>query len=142
MAIVAICAATCPPIASAQSIVPDLAGRWSSERLGYVLDIVRCGAKWCGVRINADKSCGAKVMELVEAPVANGRAEWTGTLTLEPAAPTYQVRVAGGSEPRPAALSIVGSIGRLPNPMTRVIPFHDRLARDGDAACRADGTTS
>src|SRR5437588_10621194 len=34
-------------------------GRWVAEKRSLTLDLVRCGASWCGVEVKDGKTCGA-----------------------------------------------------------------------------------
>lgn len=139
----ALCAAAVLPKAWGQTTVEDLSGRWASQRHGYTLDVTRCGAEWCGVKLKDDKSCGAVVLRLERRVVEANRPPFEGTLTLDPAARTYQVYATpslAGAAGAPE-IFLLGYIGR-PNPLSRTIPFQDTLVRGGDAVCRAENKVS
>lgn len=127
----------------AQTPVPDLSGRWTSARGNYVLDITGCGDDWCGVRLKADRSCGALALRLSARPDATNPHRLAGTLNLD--ASVQLSRITATAMPldaaRPAELRLSGAPDTSGVP-TRVIPFIDRLVRGPDAACRHDGKVS
>jgi len=130
--------------AHAQGRDSDISGRWTSPQHGYVLDITRCAAEWCGIMLKADKSCGALALRLAAAPAGDGQQGLSGTLNLDPAAQTYQItaRTSGPAGGPPIGLTLIGNPNTPPQPMTRMILFHDNLVRGAEAVCQADGKVS
>lgn len=142
--IVAVCVGMGASGAHAQSASEDLSGRWTSPRHGYVVDVTRCGGDWCGVKVNADASCGPVVMRLAPDAKSAGRRDFVGTLHLDPAAQTYQVRatVMPADTARPIEINLLGNPNVPPLPMTRMILFQDRLVRGTEPKCSSDGKLS
>lgn len=142
--IVALCAADGAPDALAQTPSEDLSGRWSSQKLGLVLDVSRCGAEWCGVKLNLDQSCGALALRLAPASPTGKRGELVGTLNLGDGVQAYKVSVTTMPDgaARPTEIRVLGNPNTPPQPMTRMIMFQDRLVRGSDAVCRFDGKLS
>lgn len=122
----------------------DLAGRWTSQRHGYVLDITRCGGDWCGVKLNTDQTCGPLAMRLTNGASATERQGLVGTLALEPAVSTYKVRAhpKPADAVRPTEIHLLGNPDELPQPITRLIQFSDTLARGPEPMCKAEGKLS
>ena len=129
---------------NAQTPAWDLSGRWTSQRHGYVLDVTRCGAEWCGIKLNADQSCGALALHLALGLAAGEQRGLIGTLNLEPIVQTYKVSatVAPFGATRPTELRLLGNPNMPPQPMSRMIPFQDSLVRGPEATCRTDGKLS
>ena len=127
----------------AESVKPDLSGRWTSATGNYVLDITRCGDDWCGVKLKTDQSCGALALRLAARPDATDPHRLGGTLNLDPAVQLYQVTatVTPRDAARPSELRLSGTPDTSGLP-TRVIPFSDRLVRGPDATCRRDSKVS
>lgn len=129
---------------SAQTVTYDLGGRWTSDRLHYVIDIGKCGEEWCGVRLNDDEICGATVLRLRLPAETNGLAKLTGTLDLRPEVTPYKVSVTFETvgDVKPIRIEMLGDPDEAPSFMTRTIKFYDQLARTGDATCKAEPKTS
>lgn len=121
----------------------DLGGRWTSDRLHYVLDIGKCGEEWCGVRLNPDQSCGAIVLRLKHIAKAGTMVGLAGHLDLGPEVESYEVSVFfdNSGNVSPDKLQIQGNPKVAPSLLTRTIKFYDLLARTGDAICKADPKT-
>jgi hypothetical protein len=116
---------------------PELAGRWVAQKRNLVLDISRCGAGWCGVEVKDGRTCGAIALrvELAQRPGEDGRL--LGRLELAAGSKPYAVEVTfyEPSDGRPAGLAIVGNAGDTFEPWRRSYPFHELVARAGDAVC-------
>lgn len=115
-----------------------------SERFGFVLDIGRCGAGWCGIRVRADGSCGDLALRLEPAEAMFGTDRFAGTFDRRTGADRHAVQ---GHLYRPQAdaqpvLALTGEPGERLQPMRRTFPYQDELRRSGEAACRAEDKTS
>ena len=140
--IVALFAAGGASVVAAQTPVLDLSGRWTSQQLDYVLDVTRCGAEWCGIKLNADRSCGALVLRLAQ-PTPPSRQPWlVGTLSLDPATLKYKVSATVSSESGSSEMMLIGNPDGPPQLGSRTIQFHDKLVRGPDAVCRPEGKVS
>lgn len=124
----------------------DLGGRWTSGRLHYALDIARCGDGWCGVRLNADASCGAVVLRLQQMATAGAGSSVTlsGHLDLQPDFEPYAVSIVldATGNAAPETLSLLGNPSVAPSLFTRTLAFSDLLVRSGPAICKAEPKTS
>lgn len=122
----------------------DLGGRWTSDRLHYVIDIGKCGEEWCGVRLSGDGSCGAIVLSLRIPAEPNGPTMLVGDLDVQPEVKPYKVSVTfeTAGDGKPIRIEMLGDPDEAPSYMTRTIKFYDQLARTGDATCKAEPKTS
>lgn len=127
------------------SAAPDeLAGRWSSSKYGVILDLSRCGAGWCGVRVEG-AACGDLAMRLEpDAGPMPGQSRFTGTFDRRVGADRHAVQAhlfrseaQGGP-----TLSLIGEPGTRLQLMRRTFPYQDMLSRIGDALCRSETGTS
>ena len=125
---------------NAQTPSEDLSGRWTSQRHGYVLDVTRCGAEWCGIKLNSDQSCGALALRLAPASSMDEPRGFIGTLNLEANVQTYKVSATGTpiDATRPTEIHLLGNPNMPPQPMTRMIQFQDMLVRGLEATCSAE----
>lgn len=133
-----------PSIASAETETYDLGGRWTSDRLHYVLDIAKCGEEWCGVRVGGDESCGAVALRLRWDGEEKAPIRFIGHLDLQPEIKPYEVSVTldpAGSA-KPTRIEMLGDTDEAPSFMTRTIPFYESLVRGGDAKCKTEPKTS
>ncbi len=133
-----------PVAAEAQSITYDLTGRWTSAKHKFVLDIVKCGETWCGVKINADQSCGEVALRLRHVAKAGATVMLVGRLDLQPEIEPYEVSVTfdNANNANPTEVQMLGDPNVTPSLLTRTIQFYDLLARSGDAQCKAVAKTS
>ena len=133
-----------PVAAETQSITYDLTGRWTSANHKYVLDIVKCGEDWCGVKINADQSCGAIALRLSHVAKAGTIVMLNGRLDLQPEIEPYEVSISfdNANNANPTQIQMLGDPNEAPSLMTRTIRFYDLLARSGEAQCKAESKTS
>lgn len=133
-----------PPADAAAAGTVPLGGRWVSGRFGFTLDIGRCGAGWCGVRVAADGTCGDVALRLERAEAMFGTERFAGTFDRRVGADRHAVQ---GHLYRPQgdgqlALSLTGEPGERLQPMRRTFAYQDELRRAGDAACRVEDKTS
>lgn len=134
---------------------PDasIGGRWQGDnyrmaalspgcdggKCKLTLDIVPCGADWCGIEVSATDTCGATALKL-----DSGKAETSGGTTFE-----GRLELASGTEPyvirayaEPAKegnmrlLHMTGDTGGEFRIFRRSFPFHAMLSRVGDAVCK------
>lgn len=127
-----------------QAGAATLAGRWVSERYGFALDIGRCGAGWCGIRVRADGSCGDLALRLEPAEAMFGSDRFAGTFDRRIGADRHAVQghlYRPQADGRPA-LALTGEPGERLQPMRRTFPYQDDLRRAGEAACRTEDRTS
>lgn len=133
---------------------PSIAGRWSGTPYAIkndasrcengecrlVLDIVACGAGWCGIEVDRDNACAAELMQLTPHSDRKRRNAFEGKLTLAKGTHEYVVDVSADDalDGRPATLEIVGDTGPEFRWFRRSFPFHAALTRIGDAVCRSD----
>lgn len=133
---------------------PSLAGRWSGTPYAIkndasrcengecklVLDIVACGAGWCGIEVGRDNACVAELMQLIPHSDQKRRNAFEGKLTLAKGTQEYVVDVSADDalDGRPATLEIVGDTGPEFRWFRRSFPFHAALTRIGDAVCRSE----
>jgi hypothetical protein len=141
----------------------DLAGRWegntyelsrarSAECGGgpckLTLDLVRCGAGWCGVEVvGAERRCGLTALKLDGGTGAdNGSVPvFKGSLSLAKGTEPYVVEVylvAPGAGDTGPSLQIVGDTGGEFRVFRRSFPFNATLAKISDATCRPESTVS
>ena len=142
--IVALCAIGGARDLSAQMPSKDLSGRWTSQRHGYVLDVTRCGAEWCGIKLKPDQSCGALALRLTSTPSTDGLRGLVGSLILEPTVRTY--KISASTSPagamRPNEIHLLGNPNDPPQLLTRTILFQDTLVRGPEANCTAESKPS
>lgn len=122
----------------------DLSGRWTSQRHGYVLDVTRCGAEWCGIKLNPDQSCGALALRLAPVSSTDGLRGLVGSLILEPTVRSYKISASASpaGAMRPNEIRLLGNPNAPPQPMTRTILFQDTLVRGPEATCTAESKPS
>lgn len=143
--------------AEAKPIV--LAGRWSGQYYGYgrqgedrahcgsngcvlTYDIVACKDGWCGIAVNADKSCGSIGVRLAAGAKSEGGIEFNGKLELAKGSAPYSVKAWYRSEDSSASLHFLGDTGPELRLMRRSFPFEANLARSGEAICTLEKATS
>jgi hypothetical protein len=156
-------AAAVPPASSAPVKAADLAGRWHNDRIwmissrspecsgeegcGLTLDIVACGASWCGIEVGKDGACGAVALKfdggsLSEA--ANVGVKFEGTLELARGTEPYviQAYMRQGDASGPYTLSMTGDTGGEFRMFRRTFPFHATLTRTSEATCKLEKPVS
>lgn len=114
---------------------PDLTGRWSAQRPRLTLDIVRCGAGWCGTEVAASGRCGRTALRLAAARDASGPIpRFAGRLETMSEAEPYAVSVTVEGQGSATALWMLGHTGATLLPR-RVYPLNAHFVRLGDPAC-------
>jgi hypothetical protein len=137
---------------AAHPVSPSLAGRWSGTPYAIrndttrcengacrlVLDIVACGAGWCGIEVEQDNACASQLMQLTAHPDTQRRNAFEGRLTLAAGTQNYVVDATVDTtlDGRPQTLEIVGDTGPEFRWFRRSFPFHAALVRTGDAVCQ------
>ncbi|MGE5266982.1 MAG: hypothetical protein ACM3L9_06415 [Deltaproteobacteria bacterium] len=133
---------------------PSLAGRWSGTPYAItndttrcengacliVLDIVACGAGWCGIEVDRANACASELMQLTPHSDLQRRNAFQGKLSLAKGTQEYIVDVTADDalDGQPAGLEIVGDTGPEFRWFRRSFPFHAALTRIGDAVCRSE----
>lgn len=116
-------------------------GRWEDKARGLVLDISRCGTRFCGQQV-VDGKCQRTVLRMDVQPTGDRPLlmALTGQLDLPdgPSIPRANVTVSGQGDN--LRLGISGAVGGLA-PMTRTMLQRLELSLVGKATCPA-GTTS
>ncbi|MGX1787776.1 hypothetical protein ACWIGM_13590 [Bosea sp. NPDC055332] len=114
---------------------PDLTGRWSVQRPKLTLDIVRCGAGWCGTEVTASGGCGRTALRLEAARNVSGSIpSFAGRLEVMSEAEPYVVSVTVKDQGNAAALWMLGHTGTTLLPR-RVYQLDAHFVRLGDPAC-------
>ena len=121
--------------------VAELEGRWKGGRNDLVLDISRCGSRWCGVEVTGDNACGRTVLRMDELP-SRDVIHFEGRLELAAEAQPYKVWASLFRDERGTHLEMHGQSGETIEPWRRVFPFMATLARIGDVQCRPDAKVS
>jgi hypothetical protein len=112
---------------------PGIEGRWEDAKQALVLDVSRCGEKYCGRLVTAGDQCGQTVLTVTptaKAPSQASEPTFEGDLDLRerPRAQKVSLTIAAGK------MRIIGETD--PRVLGRSFPFHALLARVGDAHCR------
>ena len=151
----AICVlAAASPLASdaiAADLKPtDIAGRWTgdtyaSESAGSLtLDIVACGAGWCGIRVAANDTCAGTALKIGAGVVEENNAQFEGTLELAAGTAPYTVHatIFPPEDGKPLTMQITGDTGGQFRAFRRSFPFEAQMARTHDAVCKPPQTVS
>jgi hypothetical protein len=128
----------------------EIAGRWSGPSYGVktgsilTLDIVACGAGWCGIRVEAADKCGGTALKLGPGIVEENTARFEGTFSLAAGTEPYTVHAAifAPEEGKPLQMQVTGDTGGEYRAFRRSFPFEAGLARVQDAVCRIPETVS
>lgn len=128
----------------------DIAGRWMGDTWAVdssaplTLDIVACGAGWCGIRVAANDTCAGTALKVSAGTVEENNAQFEGTLELAPGTEPYTVQatIFPPEEGRPLAMQITGDTGGEFRAYRRSFPFEAQMARIRDAVCQAPQTVS
>lgn len=153
LSIVCVLAAATPLAAgdiAAELKATDIAGRWQGESWSQdnggalTLDIVACGAGWCGIRVAANDTCAGTALKVNAGTVEENNAQFEGTLELAPGTEPYTVHASifPPDEGRPLAMQITGDTGGQFRAYRRSFPFEAQMARLRDAVCHAPQTVS
>ena len=145
----AICVLVAASPAGAGLSAGDIGGRWqggSYARDGggpLTLDVVACGAGWCGIKV-ANESCGGTALKLDGGAAEGENLVFKGTLELAPGTEPYVVQayLIPASEGSSMALQIIGDTGGEFRAYRRSFPFEATMARASDAVCHALQTVS
>ncbi len=137
----------------------DIGGRWTGQPMGFldpakvcggkdcelVLDIVRCGDKWCGIRVEKAGVCGGTALLLTPHNVTDPKVTpvFDGSLELADGTQPYTIEASLRPDPTGALtqLTMVGDTGPELMMMRRSFPFRTVMARIGDAVCKTDKPT-
>jgi hypothetical protein len=151
----AICvlAAASPLVAHANAAelkAADIAGRWQGQSYArekgsmLTLDIVACGAGWCGVRVAENATCAGTALKLGAGVVDENNAQFEGTLELAAGTEPYTVHatIFPPEEGQPLAMQITGDTGGQFRAYRRSFPFEAAMARTQDAVCKPPQTVS
>jgi hypothetical protein len=128
----------------------EIAGRWtgasySDIRSGTLtLDIVACGAGWCGIKVEAGDKCGGTALKLNTGVVEENNAQFQGTLSLASGPEPYTVHatIFPPEDGKPLEMQVTGDTGGEYRAFRRSFPFEAALARVQDAVCHAPETVS
>lgn len=140
------------------SAVQDLTGRWQgrfrssrAQRAScegdtcntLTLDVARCNAGWCGVRVMENGACGATAMTLAGPTMDHKELVFDGTLQLAEGTEPYSVRVSGfAATDKSPTIWLIGDTGGSLRMLRRSFPFEAQLTRQGEPACKAEQKTS
>jgi hypothetical protein len=111
------------------------------------LDIVACGADWCGTRIDDQGGCAGTALRLSLAPKQpqdRSAASFKGQLEVVKGSSPYYVEAWSeglGADARPT-LRMVGDTGGEIRVLRRTFPFSANLVRTDKAHCLADAKTT
>ena len=146
------------PLEFATLASPSIAGRWSgtphavrhdASRCGpdgckLVLDIVACGAGWCGIEVDRQNTCAGEALQLAVHRDPKREAAFEGRFSLGKDTQGYVVEATfeAPEEGRPARLYLVGDTGPEFMMFRRSFPFHAALTRTGDPVCETDKPVS
>jgi len=118
---------------------PGIEGRWENAKQDLVLDVARCGERYCGRIVQLGDQCAQTVLTVspkAASPQVSQPA-FEGELVLPGRGRPYKARV---------TLTAAGKMQILgddvePSFVRRSFPFHALLARVGDARCRSSATS-
>jgi hypothetical protein len=161
--LIAVCVAGWAPGALAEDAgKPSLEGRWTGQFGGssghsegcagaggckLTLDIVACGADWCGTRIDDNGGCAGAALRLTLTTKQSENvdvASFKGQMELVKGSSPYYVQAWSqrvGTDATPT-LRMVGDSGGEIRVLRRTFPFSASLVRTDKAHCRADAKTS
>ena len=134
----------------------NIAGRWQGASYAgdaggpLTLDIVACGAGWCGIKVDVGDKCGGTALKIDagEALPDSDYIQFKGTLQLAPGTEPYVVQTslfmptADTRSGAPLTLQITGDTGGEFRAYRRSFPFEAQMARIKDAVCQAPETVS
>jgi hypothetical protein len=142
------------PLAShasaAQLKASDIAGRWQGETYAQekggnlTLDIVACGAGWCGIRVAENDTCAGTALKVDGGTLEGENVTFKGTLEMAPGTEPYtvQANIFTPEEGKQPTLQIIGDTGGQFRAFRRSFPFEARMARTHDALCKPPQTVS
>ena len=114
-------------------------GRWENAKQDFVLDVARCGERYCGRIVRSGDQCAQTVLTVspkAASPQVSQPA-FEGELALPGRGHPYKAKV---------TLTAAGKMQILgddvePSFVRRSFPLHALLARVGDARCRSSATS-
>ena len=137
--LIAFCALGFDVVRGEELGTPGIEGRWENAKQDFVLDVARCGERYCGRIVTSGDQCAQTVLT-VSPKAASAQVSqpvFEGELTLPGRGHPYKARV---------TLTAAGKMQILgddvePSFVRRSFPFHALLARVGDARCRSSATS-
>jgi hypothetical protein len=128
----------------------DIAGRWQGESYAkeqggtLTLDIVACGAGWCGIRVAANDTCAGTALKVDGGALESDYMTFTGTLELAAGTEPYVVHASifTPEDGKQLTMQITGDTGGVFRAYRRSFPFEAQMARTRDAVCKTPQTVS
>ena len=128
----------------------DIAGRWQGDSYArdaggkLTLDIVACGAGWCGIKIGDNNACGATALKLDGGTLEGESLAFSGTLELARGTEPYVIHsyLSPAADGAPATLQLIGDTGGVFRAYRRSFPFEAQLTRASDPTCHAPQSVS
>jgi hypothetical protein len=120
-------------------------GEWNSPKETLTFDISACTGGWCGVVVRNDLNCGQTALRLSQRqgdPIDGDGIHFTGRAELAAGTSPYFMRGSLYRDARGLRLTMFGSTSDDFGVLRRSYPFHQLMARIGDAKCKADPKTS
>jgi uncharacterized protein (DUF2147 family) len=137
--LIAFCALGLDVVLAEEPGMPGIEGRWENAKQDLVLDVARCGERYCGRIVTSGDQCAQTVLTVSPkaASAQVSQAAFEGELALPDRGRPYKARV---------TLTAAGKMQILgddvePSFVRRSFPFHALLARVGDARCRSNPTS-
>ena len=137
--LIALCALGFHVVLAEEPVRPGIEGRWENAKQDLVLDVARCGERYCGRIVTSGDQCAQTVLTVLPkaASAHVSQPAFEGELALPGRGHSYKARV---------TLTAAGKMQILgddvePSFVRRSFPFHALLARVGDARCRSSATS-
>jgi hypothetical protein len=117
---------------------PGVEGRWENANKDLVLDVRRCGERYCGRLVKSGDRCDRTVLTIVPSttPPQITEPAFHGELALPDHPRIYKAWVTIMTA---GMLEIVGN--DEPSFVRRTFPFYALLTRTGDSRCRTNATS-
>jgi uncharacterized protein (DUF2147 family) len=117
----------------------DIEGRWETNTKDLILDISRCGERYCGQAVNSGNTCERTILTVAHNATSQ---TFDGELAVSGRPQPYKIKVSftRAADTVPAKMTIVGDDVE-PSLVRRTFPFRALLARVGDAMCRSKPTS-
>ena len=137
--LIAFCALGFDVISAEEPGRPGIEGRWENAKQDLVLDVARCGERYCGRIVTSGDQCAQTVLTVSPkaASAQVSQPAFEGELALPGRGHPYKARV---SLTAAGKMQILGDDVE-PSFVRRSFPFHALLARVGDARCRSSATS-
>jgi hypothetical protein len=137
--LIAFCALGFDVVLAEEPRRPGIEGRWENAKQDLVLDVVRCGERYCGRIVRSGDQCAQTVLTVSPkaASAEVSQPAFDGELALPGRGHPYKARVTLTGAGK---MQIVGDEVD-PSFVRRSFPFHALLARVGDARCRSNATS-